>query len=130
MNTDPQQIIATHEQAMALADKAQAARRARNEDGYDTLLREAFKLEKQAALMIESEESEPTRSALHRSAASLAYKCKLYRDAEWLIARALIGNPPDEILDELRRLSSRVTAELRQQEPQPAVTVREAALEL
>ena len=49
-------------------------------------------------------EFEPTRSVLHRSAASLALECDETREAERLIGRALSGNPPDEIAEELRDL--------------------------
>ena len=49
-------------------------------------------------------EFEPTRSVLHRSAASLALECDEIREAERLIGRALSGNPPDEIAEELRDL--------------------------
>jgi hypothetical protein len=41
---------------------------------------------------------------LHRSAASLAVECFQLREAERLIGRALAGNPPPDIADELRDL--------------------------
>jgi hypothetical protein len=41
---------------------------------------------------------------LHRSAASLAIECAQLREAERLIGRALAGNPPADIADELRDL--------------------------
>jgi hypothetical protein len=41
---------------------------------------------------------------LHRSAASLAVDCLQLREAERLIGRALAGNPPPDIDDELRDL--------------------------
>ena len=47
---------------------------------------------------------EPTRSVLHRSAATLAVECSELREAEKLIGRALAGNPPDDIANELRDL--------------------------
>ncbi|WP_243146698.1 hypothetical protein [Scytonema sp. UIC 10036] len=47
---------------------------------------------------------EPTRSILHRSAAVLAVECSELRSAERLIGRALAGNPPDDIANELRDL--------------------------
>jgi hypothetical protein len=47
---------------------------------------------------------EPTRSILHRSAATIAVECSLLREAERLIGRALSGNPPADIADELRDL--------------------------
>lgn len=130
MTSDPKLIISVHEQAMEWADRAQAARRERDEDKSKEFLQKAFELEKQAALMIQSEESEPTRSVLHRSAASLAFKCKKYREAEWLVSRALSGNPPGEILSELRRLSRKVHFQLRLQEQDLSLSDQEFAMYL
>ena len=47
---------------------------------------------------------EPGLSILYRSAASLAIQCGRYREAEQLIAKALSGNPTNEIARELREL--------------------------
>jgi len=49
-------------------------------------------------------EAEPTRSVLFRSAAWLAFNCGKMRAAEQLISAALVGNPPMEIIKELRSL--------------------------
>ena len=98
-------ITQLHRAAMELADEAAANRRhGHNEQALD-LTRKAFELERAAAREVESElEFEPTRSVLHRSAASLALECDETREAERLIGRALSGNPPDEIAEELRDL--------------------------
>ena len=130
MTSDPNLIISVHEQAMDWADKARTARRERDEDSYIKYMENAFELEKKAALMIQSEESEPTRSVLHRSAASLAYKCKMYREAEQLISRALAGNPPSEIIGELRRLSRKVLLELRLEDKKVSVSDQEFSMNL
>jgi len=54
------------------------------------LLLAAYELESQAAhLAAQKNDSEPTRSILHRSAASLALDCGLSREAERLICEAL-----------------------------------------
>src|SRR5438046_2947857 len=72
-------------------------------------LRRAFALERQAAdLLVADTAQEPTRSVLHRSAASLALECGNLREAERLIATALSGNPPDEFAEELRALLEQV----------------------
>ena len=115
---------------MDWADKARSARRARDDDAHDRLMQKAFELEKQAALMIQSEDSEPTRSVLHRSAASLAYKCKKYREAERLVSRALAGNPPGEIISELRRLNRKVYFKLRLEEKDVSVSDQEFSMNL
>ena len=80
--------------------------------------------------MIESEESEPTRSVLHRSAASLAFRCGEYREAERLIARALLGNPPEEIADELRRLNNKINFHLRLQFNEMRIGINEFSIKL
>ena len=53
-------------------------------------------------------EMEPTRSVLLRSAASLALDCGEVRQSERLIAQGLVGNPPEEIANELRDLLEQV----------------------
>ena len=130
MKSDPSKIIDLHEQAMDFADKARSACRANNLNEHDQLMDMAFELEKEAALMIKSEDSEPTRSVLHRSAASLAFRCKKYREAEWLISRALSGNPPGEILNELRRLNRKVYFQLRLEEKELSLSDQEFSMNL
>jgi hypothetical protein len=67
--------------------------------------RNAFAKERTAADLVANQlDLEPTRSILHRSAAVLAIECAELREAEWLIGRALAGNPPDDIANELRDL--------------------------
>ena len=65
----------------------------------------AFLKERSAADLAAGQfELEPTRSVLHRSAAVLAVECGELREAERLIGRALSGNPPNDIANELRDL--------------------------
>ena len=61
----------------------------------------SYLLEKQAA---EQSQTEPTRSVLYRSAATLALDCGEYREAERLVAAALAGTPPEAIANELREV--------------------------
>jgi hypothetical protein len=103
-----------HERAMATADLALAARRQGDEQQAEAYFREALADERRAAEMVAPDMSaEPTRSVLHRSAASLAAQCGEHREAERLIAIALAGNPPHEIAEELRDLWQHVYRELR-----------------
>jgi hypothetical protein len=98
-----------HHKAMRLADEAEAARRQGNVQVAQERLRQAFDHERQAADLVSRDFSlEPTRSVLHRSAASLALECGALRDAERLIAAALSGEPPPEIAEELRDLLEHV----------------------
>jgi len=67
------------------------------------LLLKAFENESKAARLVNDEvSSEPSRSILYRSAASLALDCNEFRESERLIVAGLAGNPPEEIAEELR----------------------------
>jgi hypothetical protein len=90
-----------HQKAMELAEQAFAARRRDDPEAARSLAYHAYLLEKQAA---EQSQTEPTRSVLHRSAATLALDCGEYREAERLVAAALAGNPPEPIANELREV--------------------------
>ena len=98
-----------HREAMELADQAYLARLHGERDRAQPLLRKAFEKEREAARLVANDfESEPTRSVLHRSAASLALDCGELREAEQLVSLALAGNPPEEIASELRDLMEKV----------------------
>ncbi|MCZ8036744.1 MAG: hypothetical protein DWQ51_02190 [Microcystis wesenbergii TW10] len=99
------QIQTFHQQAMDLAEAAAVARLRGAIKQATQLTRQAFEQETQAANLIAGVlDAEPTRSVLHRSAASLAIECGELRAAERLIATALSGNPPPEIAEELKDL--------------------------
>lgn len=100
------EIQSLHQQAMHLAEQAEVAKlRGGTSDQVQALLQQAFDRESQAAALVApSLDSEPTRSVIHRSAASLAIDCGDFQSAERLIAIALSGNPPAEIADELKDL--------------------------
>lgn len=92
-----------HRKAMEYNDEAIIAK-SKGEDPKSFYLR-AFEFEKQAFILFASKSNEePTRSVLLRSAASLAIMAGLIEDAEKLIGLAISGNPPEEILEELRDL--------------------------
>jgi hypothetical protein len=99
------QIQTLHQQAMDLAEAAAVARLRGAIEQATQLTRQAFEQETQAANLLAGVlDAEPTRSVLHRSAASLAIECGELRAAERLIATALSGNPPPEIAEELKDL--------------------------
>jgi hypothetical protein len=99
------QIQTLHQQSMDLAEAAAVARLRGAIDQATQLTRQAFEQETQAANLIAGVlDAEPTRSVLHRSAASLAIECGELRAAERLIATALSGSPPPEIAEELKDL--------------------------
>ena len=53
-------------------------------------------------------DAEPSRPVLYRSAASLAFQCCEFEQAEELIKVGLNGNPPAEIRAELEELQGQV----------------------
>jgi len=88
--------------AMELADEADLAKLFGESDRFRHLTEQAFEKEKAAAdLMVDKVEIEPTRSVLHRSAATLAWRCGKFKEAKRLVYRALAGNPPAELEVEL-----------------------------
>ncbi|MCU0565377.1 MAG: hypothetical protein MUF49_02125 [Oculatellaceae cyanobacterium Prado106] len=100
-----QDVDTLHREAMELVDQAVMARQRGDAEAFTALSRAAFTKERAAADLVANQfDLEPTRSVLHRSAAVLAIECQELRDAERLIGRALAGNPPDEIANELRDL--------------------------
>ena len=99
------QLQELHQQAMDLAEMVQVAKLRGNLALAEQLSREALEKELLAAELVASDfEAEPTRSVLHRSAATLAIDCGEIHTAERLIAIALSGNPPQEIAEELKDL--------------------------
>lgn len=99
------QIQELHNEAMNLAEQADLAKLRGEAIATQNFLRQAFELEHQAAQQVaELIDAEPTRSILHRSAATLAIACGELPTAEQLIITALTGNPPLEIVEELKDL--------------------------
>lgn len=94
-----------HSNAMNIAEEAFIAQRNGDIEKSLNLFRKALDSEQQAAEQLPlSLQSEPTRSILFRSAASLAYNTNDYELADRLIARGLSGYPPEDIKDELKNL--------------------------
>lgn len=99
------EIQEKHTTAMDLAEAAFVAKLRGDLEQALLLTRQAFEYEQAAATLIANQlDVEPTRSVLHRSAATLAVNCGELEAAERLIATALSGNPPSEIAEELKDL--------------------------
>src|SRR5208337_4862032 len=95
---------------MEQIDLALLERRKGSAEAAARHLQSAYELESKAANALLNElGAEPTRSVLFRSAATLARDCGLFADAEKLIYKALAGEPPAEISDELRDLLEQVS---------------------
>jgi hypothetical protein len=93
---------------MELVDEAMLARSQGYPATAGSLTRQAFEKECAAANRVAGMlDLEPTRSVLHRSAATLALECGEHGVAEQLIARALGGEPPDDVARELLKLVGR-----------------------
>ncbi|HEY9608964.1 hypothetical protein [Allocoleopsis sp.] len=100
-----QDLETLHREAMELVDHAALAHQRGDAEAILEFSRAAFAKEQAPADLVANQiDLEPTRSVLHRSAAVLALECSELREAERLIGRALAGNPPNDIADELRDL--------------------------
>jgi len=98
-----------HNQAMELSDLAFLAKKKGDLGKFEDISLQALSLEVDAANGLRDQfHAEPTRSILYRSAASIAIDCGQFRQAEILISTALMGEPPDEIAEELRDLLEQV----------------------
>lgn len=94
---------------MEQADLSLLAKSKGDEDAAARHLRSAYELEAEAAnSLVNDIAAEPTRSVLFRSAATLAHDCGLFAEAEKLIHKALAGEPPADIAEELRDLLGQV----------------------
>ena len=94
-----------HQQAMDLAEQADLKKLNGDVTQAKAFLRQALVLETEAAQLIaEDMAAEPTRSVLHRSAATLAVECGELQMAEKLIAVAIAGTPPLDVAEELKDL--------------------------
>lgn len=108
MNTNVRDVSRLHEEAMRLADESSLARLLGDREKYLLFTKKAFEKEAAAAQLMKDDDVEPTRSVLHRSAATLAWRCELYQEAKKLIYSALAGNPPSDIEHELNDLLGKV----------------------
>ncbi len=123
------QVQDLHRQAMDLAEQADLKRLRGDASQVQELLRQALALEAKAADLVANDvTAEPTRSVLHRSAASLAAECGELSLAEKLIARALAGAPPSDIATELKDLFIQIN--LRNYLDRQGVTLTEDQLQL
>ena len=116
-----QTINSLHHEAMEYTGRSMRAKRYGETEEYLHFTRLALEKEAAAADLMADEDIEPTRSVLHRSAATLAWRCEQYDEAKRLIYRGLEGNPPNEIARELSDLLDKVEAALAQNHPVSAL---------
>lgn len=111
---DTQETNNKHDQAMEYAGLADLAKQRGDREGAQELYLQAFEIESDVASELVDSTVEPSRSIIHRSAASLAIECSKFREAEKLISTALAGEPPFEIAQELRDLLWEILPVLRE----------------
>jgi hypothetical protein len=91
-----------HNAAMEHAASAFIARQAGDDAAALEHSRQAFEAERAAAMLVlHLPDNEPTRSVLLRSAACLAFDAGNKQEALRMVALAMVGNPPQEIVAEL-----------------------------
>ena len=101
----PTEVNSLHSKAMDCADRAMRLQVEDKQNEAAKCFRKAYEREREAALaVVQMGGGEPSRSILLRSAASLALDCDEVREAERLISLGLAGDPPPEIIEELRDL--------------------------
>lgn len=94
-----------HIKAVDLAEEAFLLKEAGNSEDAKALFVKALEIEERAAFMLPPQkDSEPSRSIIFRSAASLALNSGDREKADWLVANGLAGYPPIEISEELKIL--------------------------
>lgn len=99
-----------HRTAMKLVQQSLVLREQGDEDKAETLLKQAFESELEAAMSLASRfDKEPARSILFRSAAALAIDCGKWNDAQKLIYFGLAGNVPAMIQQQFFELFEKLT---------------------
>jgi hypothetical protein len=99
-----------HRRAMEMFESSLVARQDENETLVLRFLADALKFESAAADSVADDYSlEPTRSVLHRSAASIALQMFDTNTARRYVTAGLKGQPPEEIREELQTLSEQIT---------------------
>jgi hypothetical protein len=102
-----------HHEAMELTQQAMIERHSGHPERARELSRRAYQLEAEAAELVPyGQASEPTRSILYRSAASLAYQCEELEATQRLAAKGLSGYPAADVRAELSDLLARVNFDL------------------
>ena len=102
-------VAELHQTAMELYDLANKIDQDSGSDAAIETFREAMLHEAEAARRLAPRlEFEPTRSVVLRSAATMAFRCREYREAERLVNIALSGNPHPEVAHELRNLFDQI----------------------
>lgn len=117
------ELFDLHQKAMFFAQDALVAVHKGDDKTAAVLYKNAFDTERGVAMSLVNSDNEPMRSVLFRSAASLALKCGLDREAEIMISYGLIGTPPTDIHQELLQLLDDVKHQRRLKEKDDTLTI-------
>jgi hypothetical protein len=94
-----------HQQSMDISTEAFRAQKRNAAEEAKKLFQRAFELEREAALLVKDvPDHELPKAILFRSAAWIAFHAEEYREAERMAAYGLMGNPPDQLVKELREV--------------------------
>jgi len=122
---DKRSIKELHREAMELADTAYEARRLGNLNQAQQRFFIALDLERQAARKTaEIKDSEPSRSILFRSAATLALHAGKFSEGMRLVEEAFKGSPPADIAKELEAIDERLRSAITQQKNKRPIHTR------
>ena len=99
-----------HTEAMNIAENAFLAQQRGDKMTFVQLSKEAFLLEKAAAMLLQNQlDAEPSRSILFKSAAFLAFDAQEYQACRDMITYTLLGKPDNIIKAEMNQLFDEVT---------------------
>ncbi len=107
------QSVKLHREASALANRARIAHFNGDEDAYLQFTRQAFRKESESAKLLREDPSHHMFAILHRSAATLAYRCREYGAAEDFILYGLRLTQNERLRTELYALFDRVRLAVR-----------------
>jgi hypothetical protein len=103
-----------HNQDMNLAENAFLAQQKGDTNTFVQLSKEAFLLEKTAAMLLQNKaDAEPSRSVLFKSAAFLAFDAQEFQECRNMITYTLLGKPDATIKSEMNQLFDETTAILK-----------------
>ena len=100
--------VRLHREASELANKARIAQFNGDKIAYLKLTKQAFEKESKSAKLLRQDPSHHMFTILHRSAATLAYRCGEYESAEELIFEGMRQTRNDGIREDLYNLLDRV----------------------
>jgi hypothetical protein len=114
-----------YRQAVGFAEQADIAKAKCQPIDYKSLYEKAYLLEKEAALLMSSNEKAPfSRSMMLKSAAALAFKAGKYEEAEKIVALCRSENPDGYIMAKLDELQAAINKTAAVLQTDNSLTVR------